>query len=105
MLERGLLGGGPRTHAKPNRPALHEDDRLVAVFSGWRRREPDNVPGLDLLHDLFESECRDVMALVHDNLAVLGDEILDFAPPLEALDHCHINDASTRGFTSANLAD
>src|ERR1039457_3815417 len=105
MLERGLLGGVPYTQAKANRPALHEDDRLMAVFSGWRRREADDVLGLDLLHDLITSECRDVMALVHDNLAVLGNEILDFALPLKALDHCHINHASTRGLTAPDLPD
>src|ERR1022692_2360809 len=65
MLERGLLGGVPYTQAIANRPALPQDDRLMAVFSGWRRREGKDVPGLDLFHDLFKSECRDVMALVH----------------------------------------
>jgi len=53
----------------------------VAIFSGWRRREPDDVPGLDLPHDLFKGKRRDVMALVYDDLALLGDEILDFALP------------------------
>ena len=53
MLKRRPLGGGPYTHAKANRPALHENDRVVAVFSGWRGREPDHVPGLDLLKGGF----------------------------------------------------
>jgi hypothetical protein len=77
----------------------------MTVFSGWRRSEADDVPGLDLFHDLFKSECRDMMALVHDDLAVLGDEVLDFALPLKALNHCHVNDASTRGFTAPDLTD
>src|ERR1022692_816166 len=105
MLERGLLGGVPYTQAIANRPALHQDDRLMAVFSGRRRREANDVPGLDLLHDLFKSECRDVMALVHDDMAILGDEILDFPLPLKALDHGHVNDAGTYGFATADLTD
>ena len=51
----------------------------MAVFSGWCGRKADDVVGFDLFHDLFKSECRDMMALVNDDLAVLGDEVLDFA--------------------------
>src|ERR1035438_6998215 len=43
-----------------------------------RRSETNNVLSLHLLHNSFESERRDVVALVDDHLAILGDKVLHF---------------------------
>ena len=40
MLERPGRGLGLRVDAVADRPALHENDRMVAVLAGDRGREP-----------------------------------------------------------------
>ena len=42
-------------HAVPNRPTLHEDDRVVPVFPRHSCRQPEHEPRLRLPGDLFEA--------------------------------------------------
>ena len=71
----------------PDRPALHEDDRVVAILAGDGRRQPEHEPRLGLSRDLLEAVGRQVMALVDDQVAVVGDAIVDDALSDEALNH------------------
>jgi hypothetical protein len=50
----------------------------VALFSNWRRSEPDDEFRLDLLHDAFEAESGQMVALVGNHVSVLGDTVLHF---------------------------
>jgi hypothetical protein len=90
MFERGCLGHCGGTHAEASRAALHVDDRMVTVFSRRGRREADDVLGLHLLHHLLEGKRRDMVALVDDYLTALGDKVLDFVFPVQALDDRNI---------------
>ncbi len=54
----------------------------MAVLSSWSRRQPNDVPGLNLAYDLFKADCGKMVALVHDHMPVLGNEILHFSFPL-----------------------
>ena len=71
-LEWSGLGHRSGAHAEPGWSALHVDDWMMAIFSGWRRGQTYNVLGLHLLHNLLEGERRNVVALINNYLAVLG---------------------------------
>lgn len=60
-----------RVHLIPNGTALHIDDRMMPVLPRWRCSQSVYITGVDLLHDLFEVQCRDMMAFVHDHHSVI----------------------------------
>src|SRR5262249_37300915 len=64
------------TKAESNRSALHVKDRLVTVLSCRSSSQTNNELGFRLAHHLFESESRDMVAFIHDDLPILGNEIL-----------------------------
>ena len=76
----------PGIHTKPDRPALHHDDRVVSVFSNRGGRQAENVPALDPFEHLLEGESGNVMALIHDDMAVFGDQILHSPSTIQALE-------------------
>ena len=45
----------PGIHAVPDRPALHEDNRVVAILPGDGCGQPEHEPGPRLSCDLFEA--------------------------------------------------
>ena len=48
-----------------HRAALHEDDRMMAIFSGHRGGQPGDEPGFGAAGHHFEAVRRQVMALIH----------------------------------------
>lgn len=72
MFERACLCHCAGTHAEPSRATLHIDDRMVTVFSRRRRSKTNDVLSLRLLHNLLESERRDMVALVDDHLGIVS---------------------------------
>ncbi len=87
MFKRSGCRLHPRIHAVPDRPALHEDDRVVTVLSGHGRRQPENEPRLGLSRDPLEAVRRQVVALVDDQVAVVGHAIVDDTLLDQALNH------------------
>src|SRR5215469_7215807 len=85
VLERRSLCHCPRTHVEPDRPALHLDDRMVAILARWCSGQANYVSCLHLLHHLLEGKGRDVVAFIYDHLSIFGNEILHFVVPVEAL--------------------
>ena len=85
-------GGGLRLRIDrmPHRPALHDNDRMVAVLASDRGGEPQDEPGLGPADDLLEAPGRQMVTLVHDDLAVLRHAILDDALVDQALNHGHV---------------
>ena len=75
----------------PDRTALHEQDGVVPVFPGWRCRQAENIFRPCLAQNLLKRECRKMMALIHDNLPVVSDDVFYFALALQALDHRDID--------------
>ncbi len=45
------------------------------------------------------------MALVHDDVAIVRDEIFDISFALQTLDHGNINHASSLDLSASNVAD
>ena len=91
--------------AESYRATLHVNDGMVSIFSGWRRRETYHVFGFHLSHHLLEGEGRNVMALIHDDLAVVRDKILYSFFLIQALDDRNIDAAAATCFSAANLTD
>ena len=60
MLKRAGCGLCPRVHPVANRPALHEDDRVVTVLACDGRRQPQNETGFGLTCHLLETVRRQV---------------------------------------------
>jgi hypothetical protein len=75
MAERSLRCLPAGIDAVADRTALHEDDRVVAVLPGDRRREAEDVPGPGLTNDSLEADGRKMVALIDDELAVLSHQI------------------------------
>src|SRR6266511_88346 len=82
-----------RAHREANGPELHLDDRVVPIAPVGRRGEAEDKTRLDLREDAPERTRRDVVALIHDDVAVSGDDVVDLALPNEALDHRDVDPA------------
>ncbi len=65
--------------------ALHEDDRVVAIFPRHRRRKAEHVSSPCLPRDGFETHGGQVMAFVDDYMPIVGDQIRDGTLPHQAL--------------------
>ena len=96
MLERPGSGLHPRVHAVSHGPALHEDDRMVAVLARDRRRQSDDESRLGLSRNLLEAMGRQVVALVDNQVAVVGDPVVHNALLDEALDDGDIEQPGRR---------
>ena len=81
VLERSGGRLCPGVDAMPDRPALHEDDRVMAVLARDGRGQPEDEPRLRLAGHLLEAVRREVVALVDDQVAVVGDAVVDDAFP------------------------
>ena len=78
---------------------------MMAVFPSWRRRQTYNVLGLHLLHNLLECKRRNVVALIDNYLAIVGDKILHLFLAVQALDDCNVHTSSPIHLPAANLPD
>jgi hypothetical protein len=74
--------------------ALHEDDRVVAVFPRHRRRQAKHVSGLGLPSDGFEAHGGQVMTFIDDDMAVISHQIGDNPLPHQALHESDIDVAA-----------
>src|SRR5439155_83000 len=73
------------TYLMPNWAALHEDDRMVTVLACDGCRQANDESGFGLAYHLLETMSRQVMALINDHMAVLGDAVIYYAFPDETL--------------------
>ena len=89
------LGGCPVPHG----PALHEDDRMMAVPARNGRRQPEHIPGLRAARHRLETHGGKVVALVDHKLPVVGDDAH------QALDHADIDEAAWLALAAADLPD
>src|SRR5487761_487049 len=91
--------------AMPDGPALHHDDWVVAVLSCWPRREPRHEPRPCLPEHSIEAHGRNVVALVDQDVPVIGDQILDLALGTETLQHADVDCALAFVPTRTELSD
>ena len=94
-----------RREVEPYRAALHVNDRVVPVFSNRCCRQTQDIPCFDLAKDSFKSDGGQMMALIHDDVAVICDEIFDISFALQTLDHGNINHAGSLCLPSSKLTD
>jgi hypothetical protein len=71
VLERPAGRLDTRVDPVPNRPALHRDDRMVAVLARNRRRQPKHESSLGLPDDGFKAVGGDMMAFIDDQVPFL----------------------------------
>src|SRR4029079_10152536 len=93
VFERSARRLLPGIDAITLRAALQEDDRVMAVVPRHCRGEPQHVVGLCCPRDRFKAHGREVMALIDNNMAVIGDQIRDNAPSNQALHEGDIDDS------------
>ncbi len=105
VLERAGGGLCPWVDTMPNRSALHEDDRVVTVLARHGRGQTEDEPGLRLAGDALEALRRQMVALVDDEVPVVGDAIVDDALSDQALDDGDIEPAGGAIAPAANAAD
>ena len=89
----------------PNWTALHEDDRMVAVLSCDRCRQSHDESCLGLACHLLETVRRQVMALVDDDMTVLGYAVSHDALANETLDNADVNLSSRSTSPTADSTD
>src|SRR5262245_53202942 len=77
----------------------------MTVLAGDGRRETQDKPCLGPARYRLEADGGKMMALIHNQLAVFGNQIINNAAASEALDHGDVDDASRLAHASANLAD
>jgi hypothetical protein len=103
------VGGGAEGDGPLDREAggaeLHLDDGVMAVPPMRCGREADEVARPDLGQDALEGDGGHVVALVHDDVAVAGDEISDPPAPGEALESWRRRVARSARASPADLAD
>ena len=77
MLERPSRRLPSRIDAMPHRTALHEDDRVVSVLPRHRGRQPGHEPRLRPSGDQLEAVRGQMVAFIHDQVAVAAHTIID----------------------------
>ena len=74
----------------PDRPALHEDDRMMAILAADGRGQACDIPGLRPADDLLEALSGQVVAFVNDDMSIVSDDVIHDVLPYQALDDRHI---------------
>src|SRR4051794_41889759 len=75
------------------RAELQTDEVIELVTAVGSGGEPEPVSGRDLLDRVLECRSWDVMALVHDDLPVVGDEVSCVLAPGQRLQHHDVDRA------------
>jgi hypothetical protein len=86
-------------------PALHEDDRVMAILARHRGREPKDIARLVSARDQLEADGRKMMAFVDDQVAVIGDEVANLAIANEALDQRDVDPPCRLALYATDRAD
>ena len=90
MGERACRRLDLRADAVAHRAALHEDDRMVAVLPRDGGRQPQHVLRPRPPRDLLEAVRGQVVALVDDEVAVVGHAVVHDALAHQALNERHV---------------
>ena len=105
VLERARCRLCASIYLMSNRTALHEDDRMVAVLACDGCRQANDESGFGLAYHLLETVRRQMMALIDDHVAVIGDEVIDHALADETLNDADVNLSSRSTSASADSTD
>src|SRR2546429_5222814 len=72
---------------------LHEDDRMLAILPGDGRRQPGHKLRPSLAGNLLKALGREMVTLIHNQVAIIAHEIVDETASDQALHHGHIKQA------------
>src|SRR5262245_22912451 len=84
---------------------LHEDDRMMSIFSCYSGGEPEDVAGLRPSRHQFEACGGQVMALVYNQLSIARNEVRHLALAHQALDQRNVDAAGRLATTTTNHPD
>src|SRR5208283_1007520 len=73
-----------------NRPALHEDDRMLAILAADGRGQACDIPGLRPADDLLEALSGQVVAFVNNEMSIVSNDVIHDVLSYQALDDRHI---------------
>jgi len=85
MIERSKSGLLPGIDAITDRAALHEDDRMMSILSRHGCGQAEHKLCSGLACDRFKADGQQVVALINDEMPIIGDEIRDGASPDQTL--------------------
>ena len=98
---RLCLGIDPMT----NRPALHEDDRMVAILAGDGRGQARDELRLRPADDLLEALSGQVVAFVNDEMSIVSHDVTHDVLSHQALDDRHVQRPGRLLSPAADSAD
>src|SRR5262245_60214864 len=94
-----------RIHAIANWAALHENNWMVPIFARHSGGQTDDEFSLNPPQDEFKTVSRNVMAFIHNDVAVICNAIVHHSLANDALDQCHVEDSCALFASAANSAD
>ena len=77
-----------------NRTALHEDDRMMTVFAGYRRGQTGDKLRLGSSGHEFEAAGRQMVAFINNQVPIAPDSIVHHAFANQTLDQGNVYDPS-----------
>ena len=86
-LERTTGRLTPRINGEPDRTELHVGDRVVPVSPLRSGSESGDVTRFGFAEYTLEGNCGNVVALVHDDMPVLANEVVHLSFSDDALNH------------------
>ena len=89
----------------PDGPALHEDDRLLAIAANRRGGQAEHELRLGPFEDGIERRGANMMAFIDDDLSVGLDQCIDLALTGQRLHHGDVDLAGGLGFAATDGAD
>ncbi len=92
-------------HTVANRATLHDDDRVMPIFALRRRGQTSDVTRLHLPKHLLKAHGRKMVAFVHKNVPVVGDQVVNDLFPIQTLNDSNVDDSTGTSPATANLAN
>jgi hypothetical protein len=84
---------------------LHVNDGMVSVLPGRCSRQAQDVFSFDFAKHTLESESREMVALVDNDVAILGYKIMNYTLAPQAWDYSDIDHPRSLPFSSPKLPD
>ncbi len=88
-----------------NRAALHKDDGMMPILARDGRGQAEHILRLGASRHQLKARCRKVVALVNDQVAVIGNQIGHLTSTHKALDQRDIYDARRLASAASDDSD
>src|SRR6266702_1927212 len=105
VIERSAHSVAFPVHSEAHGSQLHLGDRMAPITTLLRGCKSNEVASLYLGKHALKGSCRNVVALIDDDLSVSSDEVFDLLLADETLDHRYIDPAVGLAFTTPDPAD